>query len=94
MDTHGISKVSFSDVNPANWPQYGFLAFLGTHPKIAIQNDKKYDCRLTFDDFVHFSILLFDLVRFWQSTIKFFPMKKMQPCFNFFNLGGSVGGKN
>ena len=31
-----------------------FSFFLGTHPKIAIQNNKKYDFRLTFDDFVHF----------------------------------------
>ena len=33
------------------------FVFLGTHPKMAIQNGKKYDFRLMFDDFVHFDTL-------------------------------------
>ena len=33
-----------------------------------------------------FSILLFDFVGFWKSRIKFFPMKKLQPCFTFYDL--------
>ena len=40
-----------------------------------------------------FSILLFDFVRFWQSTIKFFPMKKCNHVSNFMILGRCFWGK-
>ena len=63
-----------------------FWHFSGTDPKTVIQNERKNDLRLMFDDFVHFFDTLVWLVRFRQSTIKFFPMKQMKPCFKFYDF--------
>ena len=34
---------------------WAFGILLGTDPKIVIQNERKYELRLMFDDFVHFA---------------------------------------